>query len=395
MEPRVHRHRGVDHRGDAAQRPAQHAEIQHQRRQRPAHARAVDEHQRAEDGDDCGRNGDQIRGDLSQVLQPARLHEVHVEMMQIGEHHEQQHAVPGKGHELVALPGPLAVGGHHLVDHRDTQVHRDVHQHVPEVESQVLHQQRVARGPAPELLDGDQQQQHHRGHQARQHRDEADGGDDDDRRDAGIRAAQVRPAERLGEPVAARDRPEQVGRPNGPAHSQHTQSHEQEHRRPGRPRPAGVEGQGIQEIPADAEPAHQGRRDQQHDAQQRGTQREAGGAQANLHVAREQERDAGHAADEPEPHHAEAVERHDRVEPFGRQVGQQVRLRETHHEAEQRQDRKQHEGGQRPDHGQPGEGARVGGTIERCRGHGFPYFTSTTPRMRWWPRPQYSRHSTM
>ena len=63
---------------------------------------------------------------------------------------------------------------------------------------------------------------------------------------------------------------------------------------------------------------------------------------------REQQADAGHAGDEPQAHHAEAVQGHHGVKPLGRQRREVAGLDDSHHETEDREHREQHEGDEHP-----------------------------------------------
>ncbi len=135
-------------------------------------------------------------------------------MVQVGKHHQQKDQVPRSGDQRVALPRSAGVRGHDLVDHRHAEVHGDVHQHVTEIKRQVLDEERVVRKAGGQLLDGHKRQNHHRSDQSRENADEADRGNNDDRRNLRrTRAAQVLPPERIGQPIAARDRPKQIAGP--------------------------------------------------------------------------------------------------------------------------------------------------------------------------------------
>ena len=199
------------------------------------------------------------------------------------------------------------------------------------------------------LLERDQRQNYDGGDEAGDHADEADRRDDDDRGHLGcVAVGEVLPAKRVGQAVAAGNGPQQIAGPQRPAHAQDREGREQRRRRPWRPGAAGMERQRIEEIPPDAETADQGRREQQHDAGEGRAERDPRDAERRTDVFREQQADAGHARHEPQGDHPEAVQRHHRVEPLGGQRGEVSRLHDAHHEAEDRQDREQHEGDEHP-----------------------------------------------
>ncbi len=312
-------------------------------------------------------------------------------------------------------PRSIRVGRQDGVEQAGGHVQPDVDEHVSGEEGQVLREQRVDA----EVGDDDLDQQQHDQDRAEQRRR-----DPGQRRRRHRDRGQVRPRTsvvlrvRIGEVLEAVHAAEAAVLLHAPIqkldvdgqHDDHDDRHrEQErHERPDVPRAGAHERQRVEERPARAELPDQGRDQHQHDREDR--RRVAGlpDADAHRHALREQVPASGERDEGNERHHADAVQREDRVEPVGEE-SEHPRLDSAHEQAGQPQDEEQHEGSDDPEQGEAVDAApaRVVEPVARGAGHAqapppHPAAaeppqppTVNSPRMNEWAGPHSSSQMTV
>src|SRR6516165_12313698 len=94
MKREVDRNSCVDQRADAADKPSHEPGVEEHRTHRPPHLRAVDQQRTSENRYHGGWKRRKVRCHLPEILESARLDEVHVEMMEVRRGHKKQRSPP-------------------------------------------------------------------------------------------------------------------------------------------------------------------------------------------------------------------------------------------------------------------------------------------------------------